>query len=254
MPIWRLRAPHDRSIPSLTAEGFRRPRCVAAHAGRSVAIYLALGPRRPEAARDAGDAAALLRQTRHHRGAVHLQMGGRRAQRPHESAARRAAVDCLRVRGAGADDGRVWRHAHRHGAADAGARRYLRQGGDARGAPARVPHLRAHAHALAALPSRAQDRRADAGARARPQRDRDHRPDGDPAASADDRGACADHRRADVGVRLALRAGDRHHGRALHGVHLLRDRVAHQHSPHDERQRHRRQHQGDRTRCSTTKP
>ena len=44
------------------------------------------------------------------------------------------------------------------------------------------------------------------------------------------------------------------HGRALHGVHLLRHRVAHRHPPQDERQRHRRQHQGDRTRCSTTRP
>ena len=49
-----------------------------------------------------------------------------------------------------------------------------------------------------------------------------------------------------VDVRLALRADHRRHRRALHDVHLLRDRVAHRHSPQDERQRHRRQHQGDR--------
>ena len=36
-------------------------------------------------------------------------------------------------------------------------------------------------------------------------------------------------------------------------VHLSGDRVAHQHPPPDERQRHRRQHQGDRLRCSTTR-
>ena len=36
------------------------------------------------------------------------------------------------------------------------------------------------------------------------------------------------------------------HGRALHVVHLLRHRVAHRHPPPHERQRQRRQHQGDR--------
>ena len=42
------------------------------------------------------------------------------------------------------------------------------------------PHLRPHARTVAALPSGAQDRRADARARARPQRHRRHRADGDP--------------------------------------------------------------------------
>ena len=55
-------------------------------------------------------------------------------------------------------------------------------------------------------------------------------------------------------VRLALRRGDPGHRHALHGLHLLRDRVAHQHPPPHERQRHRRQYQGDRTRCSITRP
>ena len=41
-------------------------------------------------------------------------------------------------------------------------------------------------------------------------------------------------------------AVDPGHRRALHVVHLLRDRLAHRHPPPDERQRHRRQHQGDR--------
>ena len=61
-------------------------------------------------------------------------------------------------------------HAHPDGGADAAARRRVRQGGDACGAAARDPHLRAHARAVAALPSGAQDRRADARAGARPQR------------------------------------------------------------------------------------
>ena len=47
--------------------------------------------------------------------------------------------------------------------------------------------LRAHAPAVAALPSRAQDRRPHPRARARPQRHRDHRAHGDHAARADRR-------------------------------------------------------------------
>ena len=43
------------------------------------------------------------------------------------------------------------------------------------------------------------------------------------------------------------------HRDLLHGVHLSRDRVAHRHPPPHERQRHRRQRQGGRTRCSTTR-
>ena len=166
----------------------------------------------------------------------------------------RAVLGALDLRRARAAHRRLWGDAHPDGAADAGARRPVRQGRDARGAPARLSDLRAHAPAVAALPPRAQDRRAHARARARPQRHRDHRPHGDPAARADHRRAGADRRRAAVDVRLALR---RHHhgdGRALHGVHLLRHRMAHRHPPPHERQRHRRQHQGDRTRCSTTRP
>ena len=147
----------------------------------------------------------------------------------------------------------LWRHAHPDGGAHAIARRPVRQGRDARGAPARLPHLRAHARAVAALPSRAQDRRPHARARARPQRHRDHRAHGDPAAVADHHRAGADRRRADVAVRLALRRRDRRHRHGLYGLHLLRHRMAHRHPPQDERQRHRRQHQGDRTRCSTTR-
>ena len=79
-------------------------------------------------------------------------------------------------------------------------------------------HLRAHAPAVAALSSRAQDRRADARARARPQRHRDHRAHGDPAAGADDHRTRADRRRAALAVRLALRRGDPGHRRALHGA------------------------------------
>ena len=96
------------------------------------------------------------------------------------------------------------------------------------------PHLRAHARTVVALPSGAQDRRADARAGARPQRHRNHRADGDSATVADHRRACADRRRADVAIRLALCRGDPAHRRGLHGLHLSRDRMAHRHPPQDE--------------------
>ena len=41
-------------------------------------------------------------------------------------------------------------------------------------------------------------------------------------------------------------AGDPDHRRRLHDLHLSRHRMAHRHPPQDERQRHRRQRQGDR--------
>ena len=231
---------------SAQARGVRRRRLAVHDHARAVALYLAGRPARPEAAGHAGDGAAARRQARHHRGAVHLQMGDRCAGRAGQRAGRRLLVAGLGVRGADRDDDRLWRHAHPDGAAHAGARRHLRQGGDARGAAARLPHLRAHAPAVAALPSRAQDRRADPRARARPQRHRDHRAHGDPAAGADHHRARADRRRAALSVRLALRRGHPGDRRLLHGLHLLRDRMAHRHPPQDERQRHRRQRQGDR--------
>ena len=129
--------------------------------------------------------AAARRQARHHRGAVHLQMGDRCA-RPRAGPAGNSwiawviAAPLLMTVG-------LWRHAHPDGGVHPDARRHVRQGVDACGAAARDPHLRAHAPAVAALPSRAQDRRADPRARARPQRHRDHRAHGDPAARPDHR-------------------------------------------------------------------
>ncbi len=126
---------------------------------------------------------------------------------------------------------RLRRHAHADGGADAGARRRVRQGGDACGAAHRLPHLRAHARTVAALPSRAQDRRPDARARARPQRHRDHRAHGDPAAGAHHHRGDAGRRRADGAFRLALRRAHRRHRRALYGLDLQRHRMAHRHPP-----------------------
>ncbi len=223
-----------------------RPRRADRDRDPAVALYLAVGPPRPEAARAVGDDPAAGGQARHRGGAVHLQMGDRCAGRHRQRAGGVVRLAAVGHGGADRHDHRLWRHAHPDGGADAIARRPVRQGGDARGAAARLPHLRAHARTVAALPSRAQDRRPDARAGARPQRHRDHRADGDPATGADRHRAGADRRHPDVAVRLALCRADPGHRHRLHGVHLLRHRMAHRHPPQDERQRLRRQRQGDR--------
>ncbi len=84
---------HERAAPSRELQaGFRRARRAAAHARASVAVYLALGPRRSQMARDAGDRAAVPRQARHHRGPLHLQVGRRCADRRSSSARGRSRV------------------------------------------------------------------------------------------------------------------------------------------------------------------
>ena len=155
-------------------------------------------------------------------------------------------LDAVADRIAPDHDRELWRLARADGGADPVARRHLRAGGDACGAQARLSHLRPHARAVAALSSGAQDRRADAGAGARPLRHRSHRADGDPAAGADHRRGRAADGRAAVAVRLALRGGHHDHRRDLHVLHLCRDRMADRDPPQDERVRHRGQHQGDR--------
>ena len=126
------------------------------------------------------------------------------------------------------------------------ARRHFRQGGDERGAAAGDHVVQAHAFVVAAVPSGAQDRRAHPRARTRPQRHRDAGAHAAPAARADHRRSRDDRLGAAVSFRLALRGGDRAHGRALCRLHLLGHRVAHRHPPQDERERYRRQRQGDR--------
>ena len=249
---------HDRERPHPTgahheARDIRRSRRAVSHAGAAVAVYLAAQPARPAAPRGVGDRASVRGQACDHGRAVHVQMGGRCALRAGQRADRARFLAGLGDRRADCDDHRLRRHAHPDGRADAVARRGVRQGCDARGAPARDPHLRAHARIVAALSSRAQDRRPHARAGARAQRHRDHRADGHPAIAADRRRGGADRGRPVLHVRLALRARDPGHRRALHVVHVSGDRMAHRHPPPHERQRQRRQHQGDRTRCSTTR-
>ena len=238
----------NERLPTTSAQtrGGRRQRRHAAHARPFVALYLAGEPARPEEPRDLGDRAAVRRQARHRRGAVHLQMGDRCAGRPRHRAARAGQRHRLGVGDAGDDDAGLWRHAHPDGGAHPVARRHFRQGGHERGAAAGDAHLRSYAHAVVALSSRAQDRRTDARSRTRPQRHRDHRAHGAAATGADRRRARPDRRRAAVPFRLALRCRDHDHGRALYVVHLSRHRMAHQHPPRDEFERHRRQCQGDR--------
>jgi hypothetical protein len=173
-------------------------------------------------------------------------MGDRCVGRPRHRAGLGQPLACLGGGDAGDDDVGLWRHAHPHGCAHPMARRHFRQGGDERGAAARYAHLRAYASLVTAVPSRAQDRRVDARAGARPQRHRDHRAHAAVAALADHRRVGSGRLGAAVPLRLALSGGDPADGRALCRLYVLRHRMAHRHPPQDERERQRRQRQGDR--------
>ncbi len=150
-----------------------------------MALYLAARPRRPEDARGLVDGAAAHRQARHADGSLHLQMGDRCADRCEHGAGAARELGAVAARFAVVAHARLRRHPRTDGAADAMARRHLCPCRHACGAQARLHHLRAHARAVAALPSRAQDRRADPHPRARPHRHRGDRAHGDPAADPD---------------------------------------------------------------------
>ncbi len=221
------------------------------HLPAALAASLAARPARPAAPGVPGLRPAARRQARDHGDAVHLQVDHRRPGRGGRRQGRGRAH--RPPRRADAADRPLRRLADRHVGADPGARRAVRQGGDARGAAAGAPDLRAHAPPVPALPPGAQDRRPDPGAGARPRR---HRgivaPDGaDPGA--DHRRVRAGARRAGLRVQLDLRGDRLPDGRGLPGLHLQGDRVADRDPPSDERLRHRRQHQGGRPRCSTTR-
>ena len=237
-----MRALHERPPPPPPALRatcrFRQSRRAAHHRHPPVALYLAGGPGRPEAAGARRHGTAAGRQARDHCGALHLQMGDRRARRPWQRAGRGVELAGLGAGRTCRHDHRLWRHAHPDGGAHATARWVVRQGGDACRAPACLSHLRTHARAVAALSSRAQDRGADARIGARPQRHRNHCAHGDPAALAHHHRADAHRRCADVEVRLALRASNHDYRRRLHDLYLSRDRMAHRHPPPHERERH----------------
>ncbi len=192
------------------------------------------------AAADAG------RQTRHRRHALHLQVGDGCAGAGGGRQRARVADGGLARRRTGRGHPALWPRPRCHVAAGAGARGAVRQGRALCRAQAGAQHLRAHAPPLAPLPSGAQDRRADARARARSGRHREHHAHDVDDVRADARGVRAGAWRADVRVRLALCRRRGRHDRPLSLVHGGSDRLAHQDPPHHERERQRRQHQGHR--------
>ncbi len=139
------------------------------------------------------------------------------------------------------------------GGPDASARRDLRRCRDERRAPSRGRCLRPSPRPVDALSPRAQDRRADPRAGARPQRHRDADAHGHAQRRTDRAGILADPRDHVLPVRLALRRHRRNDHRRLSGLYGVGDQLAHRHPPLDERKRFRRQRQGDRTRCSITR-
>src|SRR6202022_867700 len=148
--------PYDR-VPSaidcgVEARGLRRRRIALHHRARIVALYLALGPARPEAAGWILDGPSSCREARDHCGPLHLQMGNRCAYWAGERAGRAVLLDGLGARGAHPHDACLWRHAYSDGVADPGSRRHLRQGSHERSAAPRLPHLRAYAEVLAPVP------------------------------------------------------------------------------------------------------
>ena len=191
-------------IDEIHRRGGRPPRRGDAdrHGSSIVAVYLAGRPDRFETARAVrrpSDGGGEARDDRH---PLRLQMGDRRAGgRPRR---RQDSVARLAERRRRADD-HLRRAARSDGAVHPGARRAVRRGRDERGAPPRHRGLRPSAPIVAALSSRAQDRRPDARSRARPQRDRDDHPPLDADGGADRRRVRADPRRVPVLVRLALR-------------------------------------------------
>ena len=203
-------------------------------AGASVAVYLARRPRRSQDARGLVGGAAADRQGRDAGGAVYLQMGDRRPDRRRYRAGAAVELDDVADRIAADHDGELRRVADPDGGVDPMARRHFCPGGDACRAQACLHHLRAHARAVAAVPSGAQDRRVDPRAGARPSRHRSDRPNGDPATGPDHRRGVAADGGAAVEVRLALCAGDDDHRRGVHVLHLHRHRMADRDSPQDE--------------------
>ena len=102
----------------------------------------------------------------------------------------------------------LWGPAHPDGVHSTGARRSVRSRRHARGAPIGDRSFRALASTIPALSSGAQDRRAHARSRARPQRRRNDHSHLDADRGSDDRRVRAGHRRDARLVRLALCRGD----------------------------------------------
>ena len=147
------------------------------------------------------------RQDRDGADALYLQMGNGCAGRGQWRAVAAGVRDAMARWCPDPRHAAVRRSSHQHDFAAAVARGPVCQGCDARSAQAGALDLRAYASPVAALSSGTQDRRAHAGAGARPDRDREHHaPDADDLG-AHDRRVRAGARRIRARVRLALCAG-----------------------------------------------
>ena len=199
------------------------------HSPQPRPLYLAEEPARPEAARPRRHDAAARRQARHHRRALFLQVGDGFADRHND-----ARLDSRAAGRPRRADHRLWRAAHADAGVHARARRALRGGRHERGAPPRHGSLRAHARALPAVPPRAQDRRPDPRAGARPQRHRDAGAHDHAHRRADHRRIRADRRRVPLQFRLALRRRRHPDDRRLSVVHDGGHQLAHGHPQNHE--------------------
>ena len=151
-------------------------------------------------------------------------------------------------RGGAQPDRGLHRRAHPDAGTRAAARRHFRQGAVSRHARGRRFDLRPCPHALAALPSRAQDRRTVARHRARHQGHRhaavlravQHL--SRPCSSS----AFVQRHPAREAFNVVVRARHAGHGRRLCLVHLRHHALAHPVPPRHEPERPGRQHQGGR--------
>ena len=197
-------------LSSTAAPLGERSRAGAPRPGRdlsqALALSLAARPARPAAAGLPGLRAPARRQVRDDGDALHLQMGDRRARGGHRRAGRRPrppagswlwrAPILLTVLYGVARIAMALLTQVRDGLFAKVAMHAVRQ--------LALQDLRAHAPPVAALPSRAQDRRADPRARARPQRHRGAVAPLGADAHPDDRRVRARARHPRLRVRLAL--------------------------------------------------
>ena len=210
-----------------------------------MAVHLARRSRRSQDARGLVDGAAAGREARDAVGAVHLQMGDRRADRCGYCSGAAVELDDVADRLAPDHDRQLRSRARADGGPRPNGATESSLAWRCMRCASSPIHFYPHARTVAALSSGTQDRWTDARAGARPLRHRGHRADGDPAAGPDHRRGFAADGGAAVAVRLALCARHHDHRRDLHVLHLHRDRMADR-APQDERFRHRREHQGDR--------
>ena len=197
---------------------------------------LSVAARKAGAARTGGDGGrpARRRQGNHRNSPVLLQVRRRRAERPRRSRGAGGAVGGLWPRPG--DGPGLWR----------AARRGLRQGRPAGGPGGGSQDPPPPARAVAALPSRPQDRGGEPGHRARHQGNRIHSQLHPVQRAADVAGGGPGVRHPVAALRAGLRADHLRGDRRLHRLDADGYRVAHQVPPPHERVRQRRHAQGRR--------